>query len=298
MGEELVLLFDRACPYTTGVYIERAAKKKGMRVNPVPFAGGMPVGEYLATCIVVDDGSPWDEGMAQCEKFAHRCFWAIDTHVAFERILEIARHFPLVYAAQHDGTEALRAEGVNAHWLPVAAEPEGWHRDLGVERDIDVAFVGNIRTPARQELMRLVDAAFDRFVVEYDHQLIQLIHDYGCLVITHCHGRLDQVLEKFLETGTNGLHPVEAPPMGDVTLAEAKRRVGGRICLVGNIQIGDIFRSTPEEMAEICHQVIREAGAGGGLILAASATPYERPLSQRTLRNFMSLVRTGRSFKG
>lgn len=178
MSEELVLLFDRSCPYTTGQYIERAAKKRGIRFTS----------SELAPLIMIDDSSPWNDAKAsQLRGVDRACFWAIDTHVAFPRILDIARHFPLVYAAQHDGTEALRAEGINAHWLPVAAEPDGWHKDLGVERTIDVAFVGNMLHPDRQALMRLVDAAFDNFVIDQsqDPSRISEIYSRAKVVINH-----------------------------------------------------------------------------------------------------------------
>ncbi len=135
---------------------------------------------------------------------------------------------------------------------------------------------------------------FDILVLEYDRRLISLIHEYDCLVIVHCHGNLGQVLEKFVEMGTDGLHPVESPPMGDVTLAEAKRRVGDRICFVGNIQIGDMFDCTPQEIAQKCRQVIRDGGKDSGLILSTTATPYETPLSERTFQNYRKLVETGR----
>jgi hypothetical protein len=80
--------------------------------------------------------------------------------------------------------------------------------------------------------------------------------------------------------------------MGDVPLAEAKRRMAGRTAIVGNIQIGDLFDCTPDEIAAEVRAAIRDAGAGGGLVLATSATPYQRPLSPQTLANYRALIET------
>lgn len=194
--DEIVLLFDRSCLYTTGHYIERAARKRGLNISPrfmeIPEHPGR-VSEIIqfrnddTPLIKIDDSTHWSQDDRIIEAWPRRCFWAIDTHTAWERCLEIARHFPLVYAAQHDGTEALRAEGINAHWLPVAAEPDGHHRDRGVERDIDVAFVGNQLSEARREVLRLVDAAFDNFALDNsgDPERISELYSRAKVVINH-----------------------------------------------------------------------------------------------------------------
>jgi uroporphyrinogen-III decarboxylase len=131
---------------------------------------------------------------------------------------------------------------------------------------------------------------FRPLVADYVRRLVELIHAHGALAVIHCHGQLDAVLEALVETGADGLHPVEAPPMGNVTLADAKRRMQGRMCIVGNIQIGDMFDRTPDEIRALVLEAIRDAGQGGGLMLATSATPYQTPLPRKTLENFRALI--------
>ncbi|MGQ9630111.1 MAG: uroporphyrinogen decarboxylase family protein [bacterium] len=133
---------------------------------------------------------------------------------------------------------------------------------------------------------------FEDFVFEYDKPLVELVKGYGIPVSIHCHGRIDAVLERFLEMGIDALHPVEAPPMGDVELAEAKHRVDGRICIRGNIQIGDIYTCTKDEIADKCKAAIRDAAPGGGFILVPTASPYERHLSAKALENYIALIDT------
>ncbi len=125
---------------------------------------------------------------------------------------------------------------------------------------------------------------FDQYVVRFDRPLIDLIHSYGCKVIVHCHGRLDAVLERFVEMGADALHPLEAPPMGDVTPADAKRRVGSRLCIVGNLQIGDMMREPPQEIKRQVRRLREQAP--NGLIVTTSATPYEATMSPQLLANY------------
>jgi uroporphyrinogen-III decarboxylase len=80
--------------------------------------------------------------------------------------------------------------------------------------------------------------------------------------------------------------------MGDITLAEAKRRVGGRICLAGNIQIGDVMALERGQIVALTRQAIEDAAPGGGFVLTLTATPFERVLSQRTLDNLLAMIDT------
>jgi uroporphyrinogen-III decarboxylase len=134
---------------------------------------------------------------------------------------------------------------------------------------------------------------FRDFCVRHDKPLFDMIHDAGGLVHVHSHGYLDAVLEMFAEMGTDVLHPIEAPPWGDMPLAEAKRRVGSRICLEGNVQVADLFHGDPAEVEAICRQAVRDGKPGGGFVLAPTASPYLPVLDDRTSRNYLTMIRVG-----
>ena len=132
---------------------------------------------------------------------------------------------------------------------------------------------------------------FDDFVVRYERALVELVHSYGCLAIVHCHGNLNAVLERFVDLGYDGTHPVEEPPMGDITLQEFKRRVGDNLTIVGNVQIGEMLSASPDEIEMLTRHAIEDGGPRG-LILSPTATPYERPMSERTYANYLRLMQT------
>lgn len=135
---------------------------------------------------------------------------------------------------------------------------------------------------------------FHEFVVEYDRRLIDLIHDAGKLVWIHCHGDMHPVLEGFVEMGVDCLNPIEPPPMGRLTLADAKRRVAGRMCLEGGVEDGDFHLRTPEEMVRIVEDVVAQGKPGGGFILCPSSSPNTAPrLADSHVANYRAYVETG-----
>ncbi|HIE53013.1 MAG TPA: hypothetical protein EYP85_14780 [Armatimonadetes bacterium] len=134
---------------------------------------------------------------------------------------------------------------------------------------------------------------FHEFVTKPEQPITQLLHDHGCLLHVHCHGPMEAILEEFVALGTDCLHPLEAPPMGDITLAEAKRRIGREVCLEGNIQVGDLYASTPERIRDLTKAALDAAAAGGGFILCPTASPYTRTLPPRAAQNYLTMIETG-----
>ena len=131
---------------------------------------------------------------------------------------------------------------------------------------------------------------FYDFVVIYDKPIIELIHSYGRLVHIHCHGNLSQILEMFLEMGVDSTHPVETPPLGDITLVEFRRRVGNRIAIKGNIQIGDLYAAPKEKVTTACKEAIGVGGRDGAFIIAPTASPHWPYLPQRTWENYKAMI--------
>ncbi len=136
---------------------------------------------------------------------------------------------------------------------------------------------------------------FEEFVVEYDRRLIDLVHQTkGMATIIHSHGRVNGFLERFAAIGTDGLNVLEPPPIGDVLLEDAKRRVGDRMCLIGNIQYDDLARGDPESVDKLVKECLRQGAPGGGFILCPCASPYEPTLSPRATANFIRYLKAGR----
>ena len=71
--------------------------------------------------------------------------------------------------------------------------------------------------------------------------------------------------------------PLEPPPMGDVYLADAKKRIGGTVTLVGNIQTHDLMTAPTEHVKEIVKKCIETGKPQGRFALSPSAEPIVTP---------------------
>lgn len=128
---------------------------------------------------------------------------------------------------------------------------------------------------------------YDLLVQEPERRLIERIHNAGGLVHVHCHGRVQSTLERVIERGGDYFEPVEPPPDGDVTFAEAKRMAQGRITLGGNVEArlmecGDV---------PAVEQAARAAFEGGRfrMVLQTTAGPIST-MTSRSLANYHRLV--------
>ena len=138
---------------------------------------------------------------------------------------------------------------------------------------------------------------FQEFVVDYDSRLISQIHEYpSCYTIIHSHGKVSNFLEQFADTGTDGLNVLEPPPIGDTILADAKRRIGDRVCLIGNIQYDDLARGDDATIDQLVREAIAQGAPGGRFILSPCAYPYETPLPAKAARNFIAYLKAGRKY--
>jgi uroporphyrinogen-III decarboxylase len=167
-----------------------------------------------------------------------------------------------------------------------------------VERLLDAGITGVFGTLGHEVALPplLAPADFREFVGDNDRPVMDMIRDRGNLIHVHSHYNLRRALDSFVALRINCLHPVEAPPMGDIELAEAKRRLAGKVCIEGNMQIGEMQTATPDEIRRTTRKIIEDAAAGGGLILCPTASPHWPTLSARTLANYVAFIETGREY--
>lgn len=115
-------------------------------------------------------------------------------------------------------------------------------------------------------------------------------HDGGCRIVFHSCGNVLDLLGMIADWGFDGVHSLE--PTAGVTLAEARRRAGDRLCLCGNVDITHtLVDGTREEVFREVGECIRDGAAGGGFILAATNT--SAVVSARNLGWMVEAARLG-----
>ncbi len=98
-------------------------------------------------------------------------------------------------------------------------------------------------------------------------RIVRKAHSLGLKIVMHSCGDVTSLLEWLAGCGFDALHPLE--PTAGVNLAEAKERVGDRLCLIGNLDITHLLvEGTRDEVFRAVREAIGDAGRGGGFILA------------------------------
>jgi hypothetical protein len=93
------------------------------------------------------------------------------------------------------------------------------------------------------------------------------------------------------------LHPVEPPPMGDITAAEAKALARDRLCIEGNLQIAYMYEWTPAQVAAATQELIAAAfDDRRGLIVSPTASPYIRGGGEACFAQYQAMVETVRAW--
>jgi uroporphyrinogen decarboxylase len=113
---------------------------------------------------------------------------------------------------------------------------------------------------------------FEKFVAPYDSGLIALAHEAGQRIVYHTCGGMMPILEQIAGMGPDAMETFTPVDMGgDVNLAEAKRRIGDKVCMIGGFDQFHFFSGcTPEQTRAEVRRCFEAAGEGGGYILCPS----------------------------
>ena len=98
-----------------------------------------------------------------CKHDLPKICYLIDTHINFDRHLEIAGNFDFVFLAQKAYVQPMIQAGIkNVMWLPLACDPE-IHGKVKVDKEFDVGFVGSISSTLdrRKNLLEKLKKQFD-----------------------------------------------------------------------------------------------------------------------------------------
>jgi uroporphyrinogen-III decarboxylase len=130
-------------------------------------------------------------------------------------------------------------------------------------------------------------AIYDALVQPYEETVIKRAHDAGAVVHVHCHGNVCSTLEQTIARGADFFEPVEPPPDGDITFAEAKKIAAGRMTLGGNIEARVLENGTLEEVEAACRRAFE--GGKERMVFQTTAGPI-KPISPEVAANYHKLL--------
>ena len=112
-------------------------------------------------------------------------------------------------------------------------------------------------------------------------EMSDVVHHAGATVNLYDDGKCSPLLETLADCGIDVLQTLTPPPVGDVVLADAKKRIGDRVCLMGHTDLLYVIqKGTPADIDRAVKQAVEVAAPGGGFILGTSdsirdGTPFE-----------------------
>jgi len=139
--------------------------------------------------------------------------------------------------------------------------------DLLVDAGLDILVIEDDIAMDKGPMVSLEH--FKEFISHYNRQIVEQAHQKGLKVVRHSDGNLWPLMDVLIESGYDGINPLE--PQAGMAVKELKAKYGDSICLIGNIDSVDLLPGgTREEVEEAVVQTIKDGAAGGGLIISSS----------------------------
>jgi uroporphyrinogen decarboxylase len=105
------------------------------------------------------------------------------------------------------------------------------------------------------------------FVKPYITEEINTLAETGVPIILHSDGNLNVLMDEIAELNIAGLNPLQRS--ANMDLAKTKAKYGDRMALVGNLSCTTTLPyGTPDDVEREVLECLRDAGPGGGYILA------------------------------
>ena len=171
--------------------------------------------------------------------------------------------------------------GIEKLILETYDDPEWVHSFLGILLDRKRRFIQSMEG-AKFDLIEhgggdasstvISPKIFEEFVAPYDAELIESAHLAGQKVVYHTCGGMMPILEMIADMRPDAVETFTPAAMGgDVSLKEAKKRIGQEACMIGGFdQFHFLKGCASEETRQEVRRCFEEAGEGGGYILAPS----------------------------
>jgi uroporphyrinogen-III decarboxylase len=95
------------------------------------------------------------------------------------------------------------------------------------------------------------------------------VHEREQKIVLHTDGQVTPLLDFVVDCGFDGLQSLE--PTAGVDLALVKKKVGDKLCLMGNIDVAhDLVYGTKDEVYNAVKYAIKTGGPGGGFMVSAA----------------------------
>ncbi len=137
---------------------------------------------------------------------------------------------------------------------------------------IDALYIGD---PAASASL-ISPRHFERFCLPAYQKFCAHFRD-RILIYIHICGNSRPILEMMADTGAHVVEPLD--PLGGVEVADAKRRIGRRVALMGGVNTLTLADGTPDDVRQEAIRKCREGGPHGYILAAGDMVPPQTPLA-------------------
>ena len=117
---------------------------------------------------------------------------------------------------------------------------------------------------------------FVEFMKPYEAECVQAAHDAGYIVSFHNCGRATLLLEDIADTGPDAVETLTSDrSSGDVDLADAKQRIGDRVCLFGGFNEHLLHEGDADAVRAEVQRCLDAAMDGGGYVLRSTGQIFD-----------------------
>ena len=124
---------------------------------------------------------------------------------------------------------------------------------------------------------------FEEFCLPIYREFCDHFRGEDILIYIHVCGNSNPILEMLADTGADTVEPLD--PLGGVSVADAKRRIGDRVALMGGVNTLTLATGTPEEVRAESERKCAEGGPYGYILAAGDMVP-----PKTTLANLKAVV--------
>ena len=130
---------------------------------------------------------------------------------------------------------------------------------------------------------------FERFCLPAYRKFCAHFKGRDVLVYIHICGNSNPILEMMADTGADVVEPLD--PLGGVEVADARKRIGHKVALMGGLNTLTLARGTPEQVRDEAIHKCREGGPQGYILAAGDMVPPDTPLAN--LQAMVDVARHG-----
>ena len=119
---------------------------------------------------------------------------------------------------------------------------------------------------------------FEKYVLPYLSEYVDLLHDSGKMVICHMCGHIKKLLPMLREAGIDGIDSLSNPPIGDTSLETYWDILGNTAILQAGLDVNILHKGSSNQVRDHVRDVLRRTEGRFLILRSADEVPFGTPV--------------------